>query len=163
MSLSSSSRRESTIGQMVNLVSINAQSFTELPFHANTFFTAIVSVTLSMVLLYSLLGSASLAGVSLMLALIPLTSLVTRWSKSLQLKQYVHQDSRIKAVNELLSGIKVIKLYAWELPLKEITVNIRHAELRIFRFISYVTGFNSFTMNIAPFMVNICGKFSLYL
>jgi ATP-binding cassette subfamily C (CFTR/MRP) protein 1 len=155
MKLSKSSRKESTIGQMVNLVSINSQSFIELPFQVNTFVTAVVLVTLSMILLYRRLGSASLAGAALMLALIPLTSLVARWSKRLQLKQCAHQDARIKAVNELLSGIKVVKLFAWELPLKEIIVKIRRAELRIFKLISFVTGFNGFVMNIAPFMVNI--------
>jgi ABC-type multidrug transport system fused ATPase/permease subunit len=153
MILSNSARKESTAGQMVNLISINAQSLTDFPTQLHMFWMSIVSIVLTMFILYDLLGVASLAGVLFMILLVPFTSLISSKSKKLQSKQYEYQDSRIKTVNELLNGIKVIKLYAWELPLKSIIIKIRQSELKIFRLISYLTGFNNFVMNTTPFMV----------
>jgi ABC-type multidrug transport system fused ATPase/permease subunit len=152
-----------TTGHMVNLVSINAQAFNDLPCHLSMLWTSCVSIAITMILLFGLLGVASLAGLFLLvLLLVPLTSAVTSWSKRLQLKQYVEQDARIKAVSELLSGIKVVKLYGWEVPLRDMIVCVRRAELHIFTLISNLTGFSNFVVNAAPFMVSAV-SFGLYI
>lgn len=43
------------------------------------------------------------------------------------------KDERTKLCNEILNGIKVIKLYAWEPPMEEIVESIRHRELGLIR------------------------------
>jgi ATP-binding cassette subfamily C (CFTR/MRP) protein 1 len=160
MVLSNSARKESTVGQMTNLIAINAQSFTEVLVHFHLLWVSIVSIIVTMFMLYRQVGMASFAGVLFMVFLIPFTSFISQKSKSLQSRQYEYQDARIKAVNELLNGIKVIKLYAWELPLKAVIVKIRQSELRVFKIISFMNGFVGLVMNTSSFVVLINRYFS---
>ena len=44
----------------------------------------------------------------------PLNALVARRMKSLQIEQMKNKDKRNKMMDEILNGIKIIKLYAWE-------------------------------------------------
>ena len=37
----------------------------------------------------------------------------------------IQKDKRIKKLNEILSGIKVIKMYAWEIPFGKLVADIR--------------------------------------
>lgn len=64
-----------------------------------------------------------------------------------------YKDERIKLMNEVLSGVKVLKLYAWELPFQEEIKRIRAKELRVLRLASYVSAFTQFTWTCAPFLV----------
>ena len=65
-----------------------------------------------------------------------------------------HKDSRIKIVNEVLNGMKVIKLYAWENSFKELIMGIRGKELNVLRKASFLDASFSFTWHCAPFMVS---------
>lgn len=63
------------------------------------------------------------------------------------------KDLRIKVLNEVLSGIKVIKFYAWENPFKELIMKIRAGELAVLRKYTLLNAAYSFTWTCAPFMV----------
>lgn len=139
---------------MVNLIAINAHIFTELPTHFNNVVSSCLTILFTMFLLWRQLGVASLAGVTVILTVIPLTSFFTNASKKYQIKRLKYQDSRVKTLNELLNGIKVVKFYAWELSFKKLIDKIRSSELGLLRTISFLGGFTSFTLNITPFMVN---------
>ena len=54
------------------------------------------------------------------------------------MKQMGQKDSRIKIVNEVLNGMKVIKLYAWENPFKGLIMGIRGKELDVLRKYSFL-------------------------
>ena len=66
------------------------------------------------------------------------------------------KDSRIKLLNEILNGIKVIKFYAWENPFKELVMKIRKGELNILRkYMILVSTAYSFTYNCGLFFVSV--------
>ena len=44
----------------------------------------------------------------------PLNAIVARRMKGLQIEQMKNKDKRNKMMDEILNGIKIIKLYAWE-------------------------------------------------
>lgn len=64
------------------------------------------------------------------------------------------KDSRIKLVNEVLNGMKVIKLYAWENPFMKLIMGIRETELRILRKYAFLNASFSFIWTSAPFVVS---------
>ena len=65
----------------------------------------------------------------------------------------VQKDRRIRLMNEVLNGIKVIKLYAWEDHFQKDVENIRKKELAIFRRITYLNTVESFSWACTPFLV----------
>ena len=75
-----------------------------------------------------------------------------------------HRDSRIKIVNEVLNGIKVIKLYAWEIPFQQQIMGVRKLELGVLKTFAYIGAVFSFTWTCAPFLVRntLCSLESYY-
>ena len=42
-----------------------------------------------------------------------------------RLKAAIHTDKRVKVMNEVISGIRVIKMYAWEYAFRDLVSSIR--------------------------------------
>lgn len=71
----------------------------------------------------------------------------------LQVRQMKEKDARIKIMNEVLNGIKVIKLYAWERSFVSLICGIRDRELAVLKSTAYLNAVSSFTWMLAPFLV----------
>ena len=62
---------------------------------------------------------------------------------------------RIRLMKEVLNGIKVIKLYAWEEHFQRKVQSIRRKELVILTIIAFLDAITSFTHLCAPFLVRV--------
>ena len=70
-----------------------------------------------------------------------------------QIAQMSQKDQRIKLMNEVLNGMKVLKLYAWELSFKD-KINVwRNKELQTLKKYAYLSAVGTFTWTCAPFLV----------
>ena len=49
-----------------------------------------------------------------MILLIPVNAVVAAQMKKLQISQMSNKDRRTKLMDEILNGMKILKLYAWE-------------------------------------------------
>ena len=105
--LSNLSRKESSMGQMVSILAVDTQNLTEFPHHCNSAWSCMLSITIAITLLWFQIGLSAIAGVLVMALMLPFTSFITNKSKKSQVKKLRQQDSRIKAINEVLNGIKV--------------------------------------------------------
>lgn len=65
------------------------------------------------------------------------------------------KDNRIKLMNEVLNGIKVLKLYAWELAFTHKISQIRETELKVLKKAAYLAAVSTFTWVCAPFLVSL--------
>lgn len=65
------------------------------------------------------------------------------------------KDSRTKLMNEILSGIKVLKLYAWEPSFLKQVEGIRQNELRLLRQAAYFHAVSTFIWTCTPFLVRL--------
>lgn len=79
--------------------------------------------------------------------------------QGLQMKQ---KDCRIKLLTEILNGIKVLKLYAWELLFKEKILSIRETELKILWKASIIGIGFTFSWTVAPYIVSLA-TFTTYI
>ena len=61
--------------------------------------------------------------------MVPVTKLVAQEMGKLQKKLMLAKDARIELNSEVLSGMKIIKLQAWEEPFSERITKLRQAEL----------------------------------
>ena len=64
------------------------------------------------------------------------------------------KDKRVKLMNEILNGIKVFKLYAWETSFKDQVLHSRQKEVNDLNKMAYLSGFMTFSMTSAPFFVS---------
>ena len=63
------------------------------------------------------------------------------------------KDQRIRLTSEVLNGIKVIKLYAWEEHFQKDVKDIRNNEMAELRKFAYLNAGLSFSWSCAPFLV----------
>lgn len=63
------------------------------------------------------------------------------------------KDERTKMVNEVLNGIKVIKLYAWEPPMEKTISDLRDRELQLIRKADLLRTFSDMLNTASPFLV----------
>ena len=76
--------------------------------------SAPLQIALCTWLMWVELGNAIFAGFAIMVLAIPINALVGAITKKLQITQMKNKDDRVKLMNELLGGMKVLKLYGWE-------------------------------------------------
>lgn len=69
--------------------------------------SAPVQIILAMVLLWQTLGPSVLAGLAIMILLMPVNAVIATRQRKYQVQQMTLKDSRIKLMNEVLNGIKV--------------------------------------------------------
>lgn len=74
-----------------------------------------------------------------------------------------NKDERVKLINEVLSGIKVLKLYAWELAFKKKIDDIRDKEVKDLKSIAYLSAFAVLLWSCTPFFVSFVLYVDLFL
>lgn len=72
------------------------------------------------------------------------------------------KDSRAKLMNEILNGIKILKLYAWEPAFFERVAGLRNIELAVLKKEAYVLAVMVLSFTIAPFLVALAA-FTVYV
>ncbi|XP_077285787.1 multidrug resistance-associated protein 1-like [Arctopsyche grandis] len=155
LQLSNNERKESDVGKIVNLMSVDAQRFMDLITNLNLIWSTPFQISLSLYFLWQILGPSVLAGLAVMLILIPVNGVIANKLKTLQIKQMKNKDDRIKTMNEVLNGIKVLKLYAWEPSFEEKILKIRNKEMKILRQSAYLNAITFFILSCAPFLVSL--------
>uniref|UniRef100_A0A8C0ICA2 Canalicular multispecific organic anion transporter 2 n=1 Tax=Bubo bubo TaxID=30461 RepID=A0A8C0ICA2_BUBBB len=160
--ITNSAKRSSTVGEIVNLMSVDAQRFMDLMTFLNMLWSAPLQIFLALYFLWQALGPSVLAGVAVMVLLIPFNSAIAMKTRAFQVEQMRYKDSRIKLMNEILGGIKVLKLYAWEPSFSEKVLEIRKNELRVLKKSAYLNSLSTFAWISAPFLVALT-TFAVYV
>ncbi|XP_073739846.1 ATP-binding cassette sub-family C member 3 isoform X5 [Callorhinus ursinus] len=153
--ITNSAKRESSVGEIINLMSVDAQRFMDLAPFLHLLWSAPLQIILAIYFLWQNLGPSILAGVALMVLLIPLNGAVAMKMRAFQVEQMKFKDSRIKLMSEILAGIKVLKLYAWEPSFSEKVEGIREDELQLLRKSAYLQAISTFTWVCTPFLVTL--------
>lgn len=160
--LSSASKKNTTVGQIVNLMSVDAERLQIVLLYFHHIWSAVYVIVLCMVFLWNILGPAILAGVTFLLLLIPWNLFIASMIKKLQAQQMALKDKRLKVLNEVLNGMKVLKLYAWEKSFQEKIDAIRNQELQTLKKIAYLNASGEVTWLCAPYIVSLV-SFAVYV
>uniref|UniRef100_A0A8C3MV25 ABC-type glutathione-S-conjugate transporter n=1 Tax=Geospiza parvula TaxID=87175 RepID=A0A8C3MV25_GEOPR len=128
--MSNASRKAATTGEIVNLVSVDVQKLMDLIIYFNGTWLAPIRIIICFVFLWQLLGPSALTAIAVFLFLLPLNFVITKKRSQFQEIQMKHKDERAKLTSEILSNIKVIKLYGWEKTFMEKLFGIRKQELQ---------------------------------
>ncbi|KAG0202488.1 hypothetical protein BGX28_005009 [Mortierella sp. GBA30] len=160
--LSNSARQTFTVGEIVNHMSIDSQRVQDLVTYLHVVWSGLFQIGIALYLLYDTMGWAIFAGVTVMILMIPLNARLSVFMKDFQQQQMKNKDTRIKLMNEILNGIRVIKLYAWEGTFLQKVLTVRNDhELATMKKIGYLSAVQSFTWACTPFLVSL-STFTVY-
>lgn len=114
-------------------MSADAQQLLELAINMNLLWSAPFQIIIAVVFLWKELGPSVLAGVALLLLVIPINALIAAKVRRL----------------------KILKLYAWEPAYQRKVMRIREHEVDVLRSSGYLTTYSMLTLTCIPFMVSL--------
>ncbi|XP_039338069.1 ATP-binding cassette sub-family C member 9 isoform X4 [Mauremys reevesii] len=114
LSTSNLSMGEMTLGQINNLVAIETNQLMWFLFLCPNLWAMPVQIIMGVILLYNLLRVSALVGAAVIVLLAPIQYFIATKLAEAQKSTLDYSTERLKKTNEILKGIKLLKLYAWE-------------------------------------------------
>ncbi|KAE8625965.1 hypothetical protein XENTR_v10006453 [Xenopus tropicalis] len=146
--LSNTAMGKTTTGQIVNLLSNDVNKFDQVTIFLHFLWAGPLQAIAVTVLLWMEIGPSCLAGMAVLIILMPLQLCLGKFFTSLRGKTAAFTDTRIRTMNEVISGMRIIKMYAWEQSFTELVNNIRKKEINKVLRSSYLRA-----LNLASFFV----------
>ncbi|KAK5891406.1 hypothetical protein CgunFtcFv8_018661 [Champsocephalus gunnari] len=142
LGLSSESMGQTTTGRIVNLLSNDVNRFDEITLNLHYLWLGPLQAMVIIVLLWCRIGPSCLAGVAVLALMMPVQTVFGKLFGIFRSKTAVLADNRIHIMNEVVSGIRIIKMYAWEKPFSALVTDVRRKEIRQILKSSYLRGLN---------------------
>ncbi|XP_018014259.1 ATP-binding cassette sub-family C member 4 isoform X1 [Hyalella azteca] len=83
-----------------------------------------------------------MAGLVVIVLFIPLQSFMGKIFSRLRLQTAQRTDERVRVMNEIVNAMRVIKMYAWELPFAEMVKKFRKSEIDVIMHTNYYRAVN---------------------
>lgn len=106
---------------------------------------------LSIIILCTQIGYSALPGIAFLALFSPVQTRVMKSLFAFRKKSMAWTDKRAKLLQELLGGMRIVKLMAWEVPFLDRLGEIRRNELRYIRsLLNYRSGMSESTSGKVP-------------
>ncbi|XP_062338764.1 ATP-binding cassette sub-family C member 9 isoform X1 [Osmerus eperlanus] len=148
LSTSNMSMGEMTLGQINNLVAIETNQLMWFLFLCPNLWAMPVQIVMGVILLHYLMGRSALVGALVIVLLAPVQYLIATKLADTQKSTLDHSTDRLKKTTEILKGIKLLKLYAWENIFCDSVEDTRDKELTSLKTFALYTSMSIF-MNAA--------------
>ena len=108
-------KKQATNGNVTNLMAVDSFKIANVTSLLHLLWASVpVELIIGITMLYSILGYASIAGLAIMVVLIPIKIIIARGFSKVQARIMTATDSRIQMTSELLQSIRIIKYLAYE-------------------------------------------------
>ncbi|KAK8967570.1 ABC transporter C family member 3 [Platanthera guangdongensis] len=155
LTLSSHARQGRTTGEIINIMSVDADRISLFSWYMHDLWMVPIQVTLALLILYTNLGLASLAALVatfiVMLANVPLGKM----QENYQQKMMESKDMRMKATSEILRNMRILKLQGWEMKFLSKIAELRKKETNWLRKYVYTSAMTTFVFWGAPTFVAV--------
>ncbi|XP_056631497.1 probable multidrug resistance-associated protein lethal(2)03659 [Diorhabda sublineata] len=108
-----------TAGHLINLLSNDVSKFDESFVLVHYSWIGPIQVGVGSFLLYREIGIGFIYGVVFLILFVPFQIWLAKRTSVLRLRTALITDERVRLMNELISGIQVIKMYCWEKPFEK--------------------------------------------
>ncbi|CAL4938844.1 unnamed protein product [Urochloa decumbens] len=126
--LSSQSRRSHTNGEMINIVSVDADRVGIFAWYMHDLWLMLLQVGMAMFILYSTLGVASLAALGATVVIMLANMAPGQMLERFQEKMMDIKDVRMKTTSEILHNMRILKLQGWEMKFLSRIIELRKTE-----------------------------------
>ncbi|KAG0197422.1 hypothetical protein BGX28_009094 [Mortierella sp. GBA30] len=131
--LSPGARREATVGEITNHMSVDAERISQTIAYMFLVISAPIEIILGFWLLYRQLGPSAFVGLGVVVLVIPVQMFIGNLLNKAKDKKLEAMDGRVRLLTEVLSGIKIVKLYSWETSFRQKIERYREKELKHLR------------------------------
>ncbi|XP_064639147.1 ATP-binding cassette sub-family C member 4-like isoform X1 [Lineus longissimus] len=147
--LSNTAMKETTVGQIVNLMSNDCNRFDTAVIFIHYLWVGPLTALATLGILWYELGPSCLAGFAVLLLLVPVQYKMGKFFTKLRLKTAVQTDERVRIMHEIISGMRIIKMYCWERMFGTLIKKVREREMKRVQSSSYAKA-----CNLAPYFVS---------
>ncbi|KAF5283710.1 hypothetical protein FQR65_LT13745 [Abscondita terminalis] len=156
LKLSKSSLGQTTVGQTVNLLSNDVNRFDVAVQDTHQLWVGPIETVVVTYFMYEEVGISAVLGVVVLLLFIPMQMFLGKKAATFRLRTAIRTDERVRLMNEIITGIQVIKMYTWEIPFAKVVAFARRYEIQSLRLTSYiracVLSFSMFTTRLTLFV-----------
>ncbi|EDW77876.2 uncharacterized protein Dwil_GK24718 [Drosophila willistoni] len=138
--LSRTALGDTTTGQVVNLISNDLGRFDRALVHFHFLWLGPLELLLASFFIYQQIGWSSFYGIAILILYLPLQTYMSKLTSKLRLRTALQTDQRVRMMNEIISGIQVIKMYTWEKPFGKLIEQLRRSEMSSIRKVNYIRG-----------------------
>ncbi|KAK9504179.1 hypothetical protein O3M35_010567 [Rhynocoris fuscipes] len=131
---------QTTVGQVVNLLSNDVNRFDIAFIFLQYLWLGPLQTCIVTYLMWQQVGVAAVIGLATLFVFIPLQGWLGKQSSILRMKTAIRTDERVRLMNEIISGIQVIKMYTWEKPFAHLVSLARRKEISVIKKSSYIRG-----------------------
>lgn len=161
--LSQSALGQASPGKLVNLLSNDVKRFDIVTIFLNEMWTTPVMMLIVSYMLWNEIEWAGLIGIAIVCCVIPMQIYSGKLASRYRSQTALRTDERIRLMDEVVYGVQVIKMYAWELPFSKVVAWARRRELKIIRRSLYVRALYMVLMPLTPRMATFCTMTSIAL
>eukprot|EP00249_Psilotum_nudum_P023830 c28999_g1_i2 orf=516-5060(-) len=152
--LSASARQSYGVGQITNFMVVDAQQLSDAMLQLHLCWALPLQVVLALIILYKVIGLSAFAGLGTMVLIVAITMYNSGLQKEFQACISKVRDLRVKAINEALNYMRVIKLQAWDKEFQHQIERFRQSEFQWLTKFVYSMQFNMFTLWNTPSLVS---------
>uniref|UniRef100_A0AAG5CQF6 Uncharacterized protein n=1 Tax=Anopheles atroparvus TaxID=41427 RepID=A0AAG5CQF6_ANOAO len=116
-------------GQVINLMSNDVAKFDTATGFVHDIWKGLIELLVLGYFIYKQIGVSGLFGIAFLLSFIPLQAWLGKRAALYRLTTANRTDRRIQFMNEIIQGIQVIKMYAWEDSFSRMVDRIRRKEV----------------------------------
>lgn len=129
LKLSRNARVGSQTGDVVNHMSTDSDSVSEILFVSMDIVYSVVLAIVVMAMLWNFLGLAAVAGVVVLACMTPISRYVARSFLRYDEKIMAERDGRVSLMSQILSGIRIVKYFCWARLMEKEVLDVRTREL----------------------------------
>ncbi|KAK8524847.1 hypothetical protein V6N12_029701 [Hibiscus sabdariffa] len=130
LKLSSLGRRRHSTGEIVNYIAVDAYRMGEFPWWFHSSWSFVLQLLMSIGVLFWVVGLGAVPGIAPLVICgflnLPLAKIIQKCQSQLM----IAQDERLRAISEILNGMKIIKLQSWEDKFKGLIESLRDNEFK---------------------------------
>ncbi|XP_053420205.1 ATP-binding cassette sub-family C member 5 isoform X2 [Nycticebus coucang] len=154
--------KEKSLGELINICSNDGQRMFEAAAVGSLLAGGPIVAILGMIYNVIILGPTGFLGSAVFILFYPSMMFTSRLTAYFRRKCVAATDHRVQKMNEVLTYIKFIKMYAWVKAFSQSVQKIREEERRILEKAGY---FQSITVGVAPIVVVIASvvTFSVHM
>ena len=105
--MNSDVKKDTTLGEIVSLMSVDCQRIQDMFTYLWSIISVPVQLAIGIYLLWNIVGVSCLAGLGVLLLMVPLNSIVAAKQLKLTAEVLKFKGERMNLMNQILSGMKV--------------------------------------------------------